>query len=158
MNDPISAYFIFKIFTNRIFWVCCGITFLYGFIGQKLTPPAPAADPTICIEGACPNPKKAISILNQAISKNPETPGFYTSRGRTYCIMKQLSLCLSDFDKAIKLSPDNASIYEELGITFIRIDPVRSAKALDQAIKLYRQHGDTANEQSVRQTKIVYGL
>lgn len=158
MNNYIAAYSIFKIFTSPIFYILVAATFFYNLAAQKLTPPAPAPDQTICIEGACPNPKKTIAILNQAISKNPETPGLYVSRGRTYCITKQISLCISDFDRAIKLSPDNASTYDQMGITFIQIDPVRSAKALDQAIKLYREHGDTVNEKSVQQTKLVYGL
>lgn len=158
MNNYIAAYSIFKIFTSPIFYVLVAGAFFYNLATQKLTPPAPAPDQTICIEGACPNPKKAIAILNQAISKNPENSELYTYLGSTYCIIGQISKCLSNFDIAIKLSPDNASNYERLGVTLVKIDPVRSAKALDQAIKLYKQRGDIANEESVRQTKSVYGL
>jgi tetratricopeptide (TPR) repeat protein len=158
MKDLIAAYSFYKIYTSPIFWICCGLTFLYGFIGEKLTPPKPKPDQTICTEVSCPNPKKAISTVNQLISRNPKDSQLYVSRGSTYCITKQISLCLSDFDVAIKLSPDKADTYMNLGTTLARIDPVRSNEAFDQAIKIYRQHGDTNKAESIRELKSAYAF
>ena len=36
-NDPVTAYFIYKIVTSRFLWILCGLTFLYGVAGQGFT-------------------------------------------------------------------------------------------------------------------------
>ena len=158
MKDYVAAYSIYKIFTSPVFWIFVALTFVYGQVTQKLTPPAPVPDQTICTELSCPNPKKALAILNQAISKNPKDSKLYVDRASTYCIMRQISQCLSDFDIALKLSSDQADTYTSFGTTIVVIDPSRSAKFLDQAIKIYRQRGDTVNEENVRQIKSINGF
>lgn len=158
MNNFIAAYSIYKIFTNPIFWACCGLTFLFGVIGQKLTPPPPKLDSSLCLKGSCPNPKKAISSLTRLIALNPKDSELYVSRGNVYCITKQISQCLSDFDRALQISSNKAETYESVGMGLLGIDSVRSTEAFDQAIKLYNQRGDTISSERVRKDKSIFGL
>jgi hypothetical protein len=158
MKDYIMAYSLFQIFTSPVVWVCVALTFVYGQVTQILTPPKPAPDPTICTEVSCPNPKKALAILNQLISKNPKDSQLYVSRGSTNCITKHISQCLSDYDTALEFSPDKADTYKDFGMTLLRIDRVRSAKAFDQAIKLYSQRGETTNVDEIRKIKSTFDL
>jgi hypothetical protein len=161
MKDYLSAYFIYKTFTNPVFWVICGVVFAYNFIGeqyQKFVGPPPATDPDICIQGACPNPKKSIAILTKQIAKNPKDSELYTHRGDTYCIMKQVNPCIADYDIGIKLSQNKAEDYLRLAIMLTPLDRVRSAEAFDRSIKLYHQRGDTKNAEMTRDAKFASGL
>jgi hypothetical protein len=44
-NDPVTAYFLYKIVTSRVHWIFCGLTFLYGLAGQGFTKLAQVTEP-----------------------------------------------------------------------------------------------------------------
>jgi tetratricopeptide (TPR) repeat protein len=103
-------------------------------------------------------PKQAIAMLTEAISMNPKYFWLYARRGDAYCNMGQLAPCLANHNIAIKLDPDKADAYSRLAITLVHIDPVRSVKAFDLSIKLYRLQGNLTMAKTMLATKSASGL
>ena len=110
MRDFFPLYLCARFMMTPLFWGIVGFTFLYGQISNFFTKPAPLPDLTLCYHHSCPNPKKAIEILNVKISKKPTDPSLYTLRGNAYCEIRQFDSCLANYDTAIKISPDDADI------------------------------------------------
>ncbi len=59
--------------------------------------------------------EQAITVLDQGLELQPENPVFLRTRGRVLLTQSQFSKAEQDFSKMVKLAPDSAAGYMELG-------------------------------------------
>ena len=59
--------------------------------------------------------EQAVTVLDQGLEKQPENPVFLRTRGRVLLTQSQFSKAEQDFSQMVKLTPDSAAGYIELG-------------------------------------------
>ena len=66
--------------------------------------------------------RRAMADYNKALELNPNIGQAYMVRGVVYSFQKRYDLAIADFNKALELKVNSASLYNELGWTFIVSD------------------------------------
>ncbi len=81
--------------------------------------------------------RRALSLANQAIERDPRHATGYLLRGAIYERARKHSLALADYDEAIKLRPEQANSYNRRGGVLFKLNRIAdSIEDFDKAIEL----------------------
>lgn len=96
--------------------------------------------------GKYTDPKKAIEYLNNAIKLQTDyTDAYiaYNNRGVAYDDLGQYQRAIEDYNKAIRLKPNNADAYYNRGLAYKELGQYpRAIRDFDQAIRLKPDYAD----------------
>ena len=70
---------------------------------------------SLCSGEKCTNPQKAIELLTEVVSLQPDFENAYSARGNAYSHLKEYQTALDDYNKAIQLKPDNSFFFNNRG-------------------------------------------
>jgi len=92
---------------------------------------------SLCSDGKCTDPPKAIEYLNEVIHLRPNFAAAYGVRGNAYYDQKEYELALEDYNEAIRIKPDVAMFFNNRGNVFKELHQYETAIAdYNQAILL----------------------
>lgn len=74
---------------------------------------------SLCPNGTCTDPQKAIEYLTEAIRLQPDFVNAYNIRGIAYINLKQYPEAIQDYGEAIRLKPDDAVLFINRGSVYL---------------------------------------
>ena len=79
----------------------------------------------------------ALSLANQAITKSPQQPNYYDTRGWVYFKQGKYEAALTDFLKAFELDNQQQVIAEHLGDVYSKLnDKEKAVEFWEKAVQL----------------------